>query len=445
MRFNRLDEWLDWQSRLHLKNIDLGLERVSRVWQSLYPDTVFPACVITVAGTNGKGSSVAMLEAILLAAGYRVGCYTSPHLLRYNERIRIDGKEATDDSICEAFQRIDQAREQISLTYFEFGTLAALDIFTRQKLDVVILEVGLGGRLDAVNIIDADLALITGIDIDHSDWLGDSRELIGAEKAGILRAGQVAVFSGADMPTSIHDKAISLELDMAVAGEDFHWQNELAGWRLTGRAGNRNGLPVPAMRGDHQFENAAGVIQLLLEGKSKLPVSSDAMRQGLLSAQVAGRFQVIPAGGYRIVVDVAHNQQSMSVLAQNLKKFVIKGRLHAITGMLRDKDIKASLVPLLDVVDAWYIVPTPGERGLAANVFMAKLLELKPEANCRAYETLAEARASVLQFVTEDDTLLVTGSFLVAGEFLAELQPREPDVQAGRKTVEGPPALHADQ
>lgn len=445
MRFDHLDEWLDWQSRLHLKNIDLGLERVSRVWKSLHPDSGFPATVITVAGTNGKGSSVAMLEAILLAAGYRVGCYTSPHLVHYNERIRLDGKEVTDELICEAFERIDRARDQLSLTYFEFGTLAALDIFARQKPDAVILEVGLGGRLDAVNIIDADLALITGIAIDHSDWLGDSRELIGAEKAGILRSGQVAVFSGADMPASIRDKAASLGLDLAIAGEDFDWHGEQAGWRLTGRAGNRNGFPVPAMRGDHQFENAAGVIQLLLEGKSQLPVSSEAMRQGLLSARVAGRFQVIPADGYRVVVDVAHNQQSMSVLAQNLQKFVIKGRLHAIAGMLRDKDIAASLMPLLDIVDTWYIVPTPGERGLSAEAFMAKLLELKPAADCRAYETLAEARTSVLQFVAEDDTLLVTGSFLVAGEFLAELQPREPDVQAERETVAGPPVRNADQ
>ncbi len=363
-----------------------------------------------------------MLEAILLAAGFHVGCYTSPHLIEYNERIRIDGNVVDDAQICGAFDRIDQARGQTTLSYFEFGTLAALDIFSRSSLDVVILEVGLGGRLDAVNIIDADAALITAIGIDHQDWLGDSREQIGAEKAGILRQEQVGVFSGQDIPDSVRDIAQSLTVALDIAGEHYKVVKNDSGWSLQGRHGSRNALPLPAMRGDHQIDNAAGVVNLLLAVKNRLPVSIEAMRQGLLGAKVAGRFQIIHMQHNRIVVDVAHNEQSMLVLAANLQRFVIKGKLHVIVGMLRDKDIKNSLQPLTGMVDHWHIVPTPGERGLAAKDFQVFVRDLLPDAVTDCYETLAEAHTSVLQLLHPDDTLLVCGSFLVAGEFIAAQQ-----------------------
>jgi len=423
VRFTHLQDWLDWQTSLHSKNIDLGLQRSSEVWAKLFNGSRFPAFVITVAGTNGKGSSVAMLEAILQAAGYRTGCYTSPHLVSYNERIRLEGKPVPDNVICEAFDRIDKARGETSLSYFEFGTLAALDIFSRTQLDAVILEVGLGGRLDAVNIIDADAALITAIDIDHRDWLGDTRELIGAEKAGILRRNQPAVFSGQNIPDSIVKLANELSVKLDIAGIDYQViKTDDDCWALQGTQGKRSALPIPAMRGRYQLDNAAGVVNLLLGLRSFLPVGNEAIRRGLLAAQVEGRFQVISDGENPVVIDVAHNAQSMQALAENLQSFVLKGKLHAIIGMLRDKDIAGSLRPLIEQVDAWHIVPTPGERGLSAKEFEQILLELAPSANTQCHETLAEAHTSVLQYLLCDDTLLVCGSFLVVGEFLAGLK-----------------------
>lgn len=416
MRFTSLEDWLEWQSQLHLKSIDLGLERVSKVWDRLHPDKL-KAFVITVAGTNGKGSSVAMLEAILLAAGYSVGCYTSPHLVRYNERIHLNGEEADDDQICAAFAAIDEARQDISLTYFEFGTLAALYLSAKAEVDVIVLEVGLGGRLDAVNIIDADAALITSIGLDHQDWLGDDREKIGREKAGILRANQAAVFSGHDIPASIVDYAQSLGTKLLVAGRNYHTEQLHDSWNIVTDHGNRSGLPLPLMRGRHQLENAAGVVALLLDCNKSLPVSIQAIRQGLLTAQVKGRFEVINQP-LTVVVDVAHNEQSMQVLSENLSGLVVKGKLHAVAGMLKDKDIENSLKPLLPLVDRWYLVDTPGERGLSATELSAILKKISPDSDCQTYEKVSDAYESVIQYAQDEDTVLVTGSFLVTGQFL---------------------------
>jgi len=422
MRFDNLSDWLEWQSTLHVKNIDLGLERVANVWQQLLGKDDFEPFVITVAGTNGKGSSVAMLEAILQAAGYRTGCYTSPHLLDYNERIRVDGRNVSDQDICEAFESIDQARNDISLSYFEFGTLAALQVFRAKQPEVVILEVGLGGRLDAVNIIDADAALITEIAIDHQDWLGDTRDLIGREKAGILRAGQAAVFSGCDIPFSIVEVASRLQVDLKIAGEDFNAIPHQHDWSFVSEKHSRHGLPVPHLRGEHQLRNAAGVIALLLCIQTRLPVQTEALRRGLLNASIPGRFQVLQDLPLPVVVDVAHNQQSMTVLAENLKKFVIKGRLFAIVGMLKDKDIENSFKPMLDVIDSWHFVPTPGQRGQSAEKLAEVLTTLTNDAEIHCHETLAEAWQSVLQSHSDSDSVLVCGSFLVAGDFLNQIR-----------------------
>ena len=416
MRFTSLNEWLEWQARLHIKSIDLGLERVSAVWARLHPENL-NSFVITVAGTNGKGSSVAMLESILLSAGYQVGCYTSPHLVRYNERIRLNGEEVSDEQICEAFDAIDKSRGDISLSYFEFGTLAALYHFSRVVPDVIILEVGLGGRLDAVNIIDADAALITSIGIDHQDWLGDNREDIGREKAGILRKNQMAVFSGHSIPDSVVDYASRSGTKLYIAGQNYQYKRVDEGWEFQSDHGNRNALPVPALRGSHQLENAAGVIALLLVCRQQLPVSTDAVRQGLLSASIKGRFQVIQ-DKLPVIVDVAHNEESVKALAENLSGFVVKGQLHVITGMLRDKDIKNSLSALSEHADSWHLVTTPGERGLAADELLGIVAELAPGKACYLHDNVSEAYDSVLQYAKEQDTVLVTGSFLIAGQFL---------------------------
>jgi len=418
MRFSNLNQWLDWQASLHPKSVDLGLERVSRVWSRL--TSHHQAFVITVAGTNGKGSSVAMLEAILISAGYRVGCFTSPHLVRYNERIKIDGAEVTDDAICEAFDAIDQCRENVSLTYFEFGALAALHLFEKSRVEVMILEVGLGGRLDAVNIINADAALVTAIGIDHQEWLGSDREVIGREKAGIFRKNQLAVFSGNDMPQSIRTVAEQLGTHLLVSGEDYQLKSDGQQWSLIADFGKRHALPMPAMRGKHQLENAGGVIALLLACRGQLPIKAEALKAGLLQAQVMGRFQIIQ-NKYPVIVDVAHNPQSAQSLAENLAKFVIRGKLLAIAGMLKDKDSLESLKSLVPQVDRWFLVSTHGDRGLNAGLLAENIHLIDPHAECLLFNTVSEAYNSVLQYAQEDDSILVTGSFHIAGDFLARL------------------------
>ncbi|NNJ91612.1 MAG: bifunctional tetrahydrofolate synthase/dihydrofolate synthase [Gammaproteobacteria bacterium] len=417
MRFSSLDQWLDWQISLHPKSVDLGLERVSLVWSQL--TSHHEAFVITVAGTNGKGSSVAMLESILLNAGYRVGCFTSPHLVRYNERIKINGNEATDQAICEAFEAIEHCRDNISLTYFEFGALAALHLFEKARVEVMILEVGLGGRLDAVNIVDANAALITAIGIDHQDWLGNDREVIGREKAGIFRKDQLAVFSGNDMPESVRKASEQFGTKLLVSGEDYQLKSDGQQWSLMSDFGSRHALPIPAMRGKHQLENAAGVIALLLACREQLPVKAEALKTGLLQAQVMGRFQVLQ-NQQVLIVDVAHNPQSTRALAENLAKFVIRGKLRAIVGMLRDKDSLASLENLAPQVEQWFLVSTHGDRGLKAELLADNIQLIDPDAECLLFNTVSEAYNSVLQYAQEDDSILVTGSFHIAGEFLAE-------------------------
>lgn len=427
MRFSRLQDWLDWQQSLHGKSIDLGLERVSSVWKKL-PRLNKETFVISVAGTNGKGSAVAYLESILDQAGYSVGCYMSPHLVRYNERIHVNGREVSDQQICEAFQAIDEARGETSLSYFEFGTLAALYIFSQLALDVVVLEVGLGGRLDAVNIIDADAALITSIGLDHQDWLGHDRETIGREKAGIFRKDQFAVFSGRHMPSTIQQVADQIGTKLVVAGTDYqvlNVQNDQpqSDWEIRSEFGNRHALPLPVLRGSHQIDNAAGVIVLLLACREQLPVAADAMRSGLVSASLKGRFQVLPIGikgDVNIVIDVAHNQDSMRELASNLSRFVLKGKLHVIIGMLKDKQIQASLELLLSEADFWYLVSTPGERGLNA----AELKKVFPGDSAKIAgmsDNIEMIFQSAMQQAQSGDTLLVTGSFLVAGACLEML------------------------
>jgi len=414
MRFPDLAAWLDWQAKLNPKAVDLGLERVREVWSNL-GEPLLQATVITVAGTNGKGSSVAFAEAILQAAGYRTGCYTSPHLLAYNERIRVDQSAVDNDRICEAFERIDNARGDILLTYFEFGTLAALLIFAESRLDAVVLEVGLGGRLDAVNLVDPDVALITGVALDHQEWLGEDREKIGREKAGVLRAGRPAVFAGRDLPASIRAEAERLGTDLQVAGEDYRVERRDEDWDLLSGESISRSLPLPGMRGAVQLDNAAGVLVALDAVAHRLPVDQRAVRAGLLGARVPGRFEIRP-GRPTWVLDVAHNPQAAGALSGMLGDFFTRGRRIAVCGMLNDKDAAGVARVLAKRFDAWYLVDLSAEaRGMASSELAKRMrtavagipLEIRDD----VCDVLAEIRAEA----TEDDLVVVFGSFLTVG------------------------------
>jgi len=416
MRFQNLNDWLDWQTQLHPSSIELGLDRVAAVWQQLYPHP-FPSTVITVAGTNGKGSCVAMLDAIFRAAGYRVGCYTSPHLLRYNERIRINGEELSDDAIYQAFDRIDQSRGEKSLTYFEFGTLAALDIFTASVLDIVILEVGLGGRLDAVNIIDPDVALIASVDIDHTDWLGDNLEQIALEKAGILRANRLAVFGGLNPPASLLQHAAKLNSQLLVSGDDFSFEiTEPEAWSWHGTEQHIDSLPFPALSGACQLQNAAAVLQVI----SLLPnfkIKHEAISHGLQNIDLAGRFQVIP-GSVELILDVAHNPAAAQVLADSLQKATCTGRTLAVCAMLADKDVAAVANILAPHVDAWFLGSLEGERGLSADALQRQISALESNIQSTTASSVETAYMMALDHAAVGDRVLVFGSFFTVSKVM---------------------------
>ncbi len=402
-----LSQWLDYQSGLNPRGIDLGLERIGQVWQRLgAPDLA--RVVVSIGGTNGKGSCAAMTDAIARRAGYRSGVFTSPHLLRYNERIRIDGDEATDQALCDAFETIEQARGDIPLTYFEFGTLAAFLLFAQATLDLAILEVGLGGRLDAVNLIDADAVLITGVDLDHQDWLGDDIEAIAFEKAGIFRAGRPAIYAGAQAPESLVRHAGAIGARLQRAGRDFDAIPDEQGWRWQGPGGQRHGLPLPALRGRHQLTNAAGVLALFAALDGQLPVDQRAVREGLLAAHQPGRFEVIP-GSPTWVLDVAHNPQASRALADNLSTLRPGGRVHAVIAMLEDKDVAAVQAALSPSVDGWFLAGLDVPRGLSGLSLMQRF---PGGSDVRGvFGDVGEALAAARRDSTPEDLVLVFGSF----------------------------------
>src|SRR5574340_794666 len=374
--------WLSYLESLHPKTIALGLERVAQVKQRLNLQPDFP--IITVGGTNGKGSVCAMLESILHAAGYRVGCYTSPHLLHYNERVRISKQQASDTELCASFEKIERARcavvdrasaregdagmnpdLQVSLTYFEFGTLAAMQCFVEHKVDVAILEVGLGGRLDAVNVFDSDCAVVTSVDIDHTDYLGETREEIAFEKAGSFRSGKVAICADSDVPQAIRSHAQRVGAELWCIGSEFGFTAHQGQWDFRSRSGARNALPHPALRGAFQLHNASAALAALDALKDKLPVSMEAVRRGLVEVQLAGRFQVIP-GRPQLILDVAHNPHAARSLAQNLAALPPCPHTFAVFAMLRDKDMAGVAAALDAHIDPWLVAGIGGPRGAAA-------------------------------------------------------------------------------
>ena len=414
-----LAEWLAWLEAGRGEHIDLGLERCAEVAARLGLTRPAPV-VITVAGTNGKGSSVALLVAIYRAAGQRVGAYTSPHLLRYNERIRIDGEEVDDARICAAFARVEAARQHTALTYFEFGTLAALSIFADARLDVVVLEVGLGGRLDAVNIVDPDVALIAAIGLDHEDWLGTTREQIGFEKAGIMRGGRVAVCSDAELPHTMLEHARAIGALPAVLGVDFAFEDEGRDWTWWSGARVLEHLPYPALSGAHQLRNAAGVLKVVDSLQARVPVSDAHIAAGLENIVLPGRFQRVSAR-LEYVMDVAHNPQAAEIFCATLAAQPAVPRTFALVGMLRTKKHAGFLAPLLPHVQHWHFATLGGVNGAASSDLAACLDELAPRTPCACHASVAEAHAAILAVAAPGDRVLVLGSFLTVGAMLALL------------------------
>jgi dihydrofolate synthase/folylpolyglutamate synthase len=403
-----LAEWLGYIERQHPKSIALGLDRVSQVYSRMGMRIDCP--VITVGGTNGKGSTCAMLESILRAAGYRTGLYTSPHLLRYNERVRVAGVEASDGALAESFDAVERARADVALSYFEFGTLGALYHFSKQKIEAAILEVGLGGRLDAVNIVDPDCAVLTSVGIDHVDYLGATREEIGREKAGIFRPGRPAVIAEPDPPRSVLDAAG----DKLLLGKDFGYQAQQGQWTYWGPGARRGGLAYPALRGRIQLSNAAAAICAL--GTLELPVAMQDVRRGLAEVEIPGRFQVRP-GRPQVILDVAHNAQAAKVLAQNLSEAGFAPETIAVCGMLRDKDIGAVLRELAPRVTRWHLASLGGPRGARA----AELAPHVPTGEKALFDSPADAFAAAKARAGEGDKIVVFGSFLTVAEVMAWL------------------------
>jgi dihydrofolate synthase / folylpolyglutamate synthase len=414
MRFTTLEQWLDWQSGLHPSEIEMGLERVSAVWHRLCPEGL-SSRVVTVAGTNGKGSSVAMLDAVYRQAGYRVATYTSPHLTRYNERIRLNGVAVDDHSLCQAFEAIDRARGNTTLTYFEFGTLAALYLFAQRNPDLVILEVGLGGRLDAVNIIDTDLALITTIDIDHKNWLGETREAIGREKAGIMRAGTPAVLADPAMPESVFAEARRMGAMTLIAGRDFHWRETDEEWRWSGPGDTEFKLPKPALGGRWQLQNAAAVVMVCQALNAHLQVSKSALSAGLADMRLRGRLQMVP-GHPPVLLDVAHNCQAIKGLVEYLEQISPPPRIKAVFGLLHDKDAAAIAGLLRERIAAWYLMDLPGERGQTSQRLAEALQSAGIETPIHTYRNFSNAFQGALGSAQENELILVFGSFIVVGE-----------------------------
>jgi dihydrofolate synthase/folylpolyglutamate synthase len=414
-----LAQWLAYLEQLHPQAIAMGLERVSCVAQALALAPEF--AIITVGGTNGKGSCCAMLEAVLLEAGYRAGCYTSPHLLRYNERVRIGGREADDDVLCRAFARIESARGDTSLTYFEFGTLAAALVFAEAGVDVAILEVGLGGRLDAVNVFDADCALIASVDLDHQDYLGATREKIGYEKAGIMRAGRPAICADAEPPATLVNHARDIGAVLSVIDRDFGYVAASQQWRYWGPGGKRHGLPHPALRGAFQLANAAACITALDSLRERLPVTAQDLRSGLLRAEVGGRFQVLP-GRPQVILDVAHNPHAARALAATLGSMPAGGRTLAICAMFRDKDISGVAAAVSKHITQWLVASAEGARGASADQMAAELARAGVTAPVVRFPDVASAWYAACELASDDDKILVFGSFLTVAAVLRERQ-----------------------
>ena len=415
MSARSLAGWLEYIERQHPQAIALGLERVIEVFSRLEISISCP--ILTVGGTNGKGSTCAMLEAVLRSAGYRTGLYISPHLLRYNERVRIAGREADDAALCEAFAAVERARGAVPLTYFEFGTLAAFFLFSKANLDAAILEVGLGGRLDAVNVLDADCAVLTSVAIDHVEYLGDSREAIGREKAGIFRSGRPAVVADPQPPNGVLEEIRRVGARPLLIGRDFGYRAQGSQWAYWGPAGKRTGLAHPALRGAMQLRNASAAFAALDSLRERLPIAMQDVRRALAGIALPGRFQVLP-GRPQVILDVAHNPEAAAVLAANLADSGFAPETIAVFGMLRDKDIAGVVRAVAPRITRWHLATLPGPRGADARFLSSIFLDMQIQTPIVEHDTVAAALAAARIEAGESDKIIIFGSFLtVAGAY----------------------------
>jgi dihydrofolate synthase/folylpolyglutamate synthase len=425
MPHRTLADWLAYCAGMHPTEIDLSLERVVEVRRRLDLNLTVP--VVTVAGTNGKGSTCAMLEAIALQAGWRVGLYAKPHLVHFEERCRIGGRSVAADELLPHFEAVERARGEITLSLFEFTTLAIVRLLAQAPLDLVILEVGLGGRFDAVNAFDADCAVITSIDIDHIEFLGPDRESIGREKAGILRPGKPAIVSDPAPPASVIEVARQVGADLWLSGRDFRFSGDRQQWNWSGRERRYNGLAYPALRGANQLLNAAGVLAAFEALRDRLPISAQAVRTGLALVELPGRFQVV-AGRPTLVLDVAHNPHAVAALAHNLDQMGYYPRTHAVFGAMRDKDIAAILERMVPLVDHWHFTDLPLPRAASAAELAAIHAGVRarppgpPTVACHA-DPSAALRAA-LGVADPADRIVVFGSFYTVGGVLKDGVPR---------------------
>ncbi|QNM94970.1 bifunctional tetrahydrofolate synthase/dihydrofolate synthase [Chitinimonas koreensis] len=415
-----LAAWLAHLEQLHPSAIDMGLERVARVRDAMGLAPDFP--VVVVGGTNGKGSTCAMLSAAYRAAGFKVGTYTSPHILHYNERVAIDLLPADDAAIVAGFRAVEAARGDTSLTYFEFGTLAAMHQFIAAGVEVAVLEVGLGGRLDAVNVFEPDVAAVVSVDIDHQAFLGDDRESIGFEKAGIFRPGKPAFCADPNPPRALVEQAERIGAELQLIGRDFGYVNETTQWRWRGRNGQKPGLPFPALRGAYQLGNASLVIAILDALYARLPVGIGDLKRGLLEVELPGRYQVLP-GRPSIVLDVAHNPHAAAALAQNLLNQGFFQATHAVFGMMADKDIAGVVACLKDRIEVWHVATLDTPRAATAEALARAIVAAGAQGRVQIHGSIAEAFAAARSAAGENDRIAAFGSFYTVAGVLA-LGPR---------------------
>ena len=421
MTLPTLEAWLAHCERMHPVSMDLSLERTVRVRQRL--GLAFTVPVVTVAGTNGKGSTCAMLESIALAAGWRVGTYQKPELVNFEERCRVGGRPVAAAALLPHFEAVDAARGDITLTKFEFTTLAIARLLSLTPLDLVILEVGLGGRYDAVNAIDTDCAVITSIDLDHTEYLGPDRESIGLEKAQIMRRGRPAIVSDPLPPSSLVAHAEAVGADLWLVGRDFSHSGDRQQWNWQGRDRRYNGLAYPSLRGANQLLNASGVLAVFEALRERLPVPAQAVRRGLATIELPGRFQIVP-GEPTLVLDVAHNPHAVAALALNLDQMGFYPRTHAVFGAMRDKDLAGVIARVAPLIDAWYCTDLPLPRAASAAHLARHIGELRPGAATSTHVDPSTALAAALEAADPADRILVFGSFLTVGGVLRQGLPR---------------------
>jgi dihydrofolate synthase/folylpolyglutamate synthase len=410
-----LTDWLGYIESIHPSTIDLTLERTRIVIERLNLDVSFP--ILTIGGTNGKGSTCSILESIYKEAGYKVACYTSPHFLHFNERIKIQAVAVSDDLICEAFSRIESAREGVTLTYFEYGTIAAMIIFSEAHVDVAILEVGLGGRLDAVNVFDADCAIVTTVDLDHMDYLGHTREAIGFEKAGIYRTEKIAICGDFDPPQSLIKHAEFIHADLKIIGKDFGYEAHHDSFDFLIDSSFVMNVPLPKLQGDFQLGNATNALMAVKAMEDKLPLTEISIQKGITLTLLPGRFQEVKKMP-SLIFDVAHNPQAARSLSHNLKTHAVPGKTIAVFSILKDKDIFGVIKVLNLDIDDWFIAEIQNERAASIETISNTIQKINPSAHIEAFKNIQEAYQFASKEATRNDRIIVFGSFFTVADIM---------------------------